>query len=88
MPGFIVPLEMGSSGVTEFILVPYVGACIHTPPPPPNQLVFVTTKEPWPNDLLWDAVWVAGKIATKLYATDLGQTGYTLIADEIEVYVW
>ena len=53
MPGFIVPLEMGSSGVTEFILVPYVGACIHTPPPPPNQLVFVTAKEPWPNDLLW-----------------------------------
>ena len=49
LPGFIVPLEIASEGVSDFILVPYLGACIHVPPPPPNQLVFVKATEPWPN---------------------------------------
>lgn len=39
VPGFMVPLEDGADGVTEFLLVPYFGACIHVPPPPPNQIV-------------------------------------------------
>ena len=48
IPGFITPLAFGPEGVTEFVLVPYLGACIHTPPPPANQLVFVNTAKPWP----------------------------------------
>ena len=88
MPGYIIPLELGAEGVTTFILVPYVGACIHVPPPPPNQLVFVTTETPWPSDQLWDAVWVTGHMRTQLKNTELAQTGYTLIADSMEVYEW
>ena len=88
MPGYIIPLELGAEGVTTFILVPYVGACIHVPPPPPNQLVFVTTETPWPSDQLWDAVWVTGHMRTHLQSTELAQTGYTLSADAMEVYVW
>lgn len=88
MPGFIIPLEQGSEGVTEFVLVPYVGACIHTPPPPPNQLVLVRAIDPWPIADLWDAVWVEGLMSTQLMTTEVAETGYALTADKIEIYVW
>lgn len=88
MPGFIIPFETGSKGVTEFMLVPYTGACIHTPPPPANQLVMVNAETPWPGDRLWDPVWVIGMMRTQLQSTDLGQTGYAIVADQMEVYEW
>lgn len=88
IPGFIIPLKQSSRGVTQFMLVPYVGACIHTPPPPANQLVLVNSKKPWPNDKLWDPVWVSGTMRTKLQSTDLGDTGYALRASAMEVYEW
>lgn len=88
MPGYIIPLELGVAGVTSFLLVPYVGACIHTPPPPPNQLVIVSGKKPWPSDQLWDPVWVTGVMRTQLQSTELGETGYALTADEMEIYKW
>lgn len=88
MPGFIIPFDVSAEGVTNFMLVPYVGACIHTPPPPANQLVMVNAATPWPGDQLWDAVWVTGMMRTQLQSTNLGQTGYSIAADEMEVYVW
>lgn len=88
MPGYVIPLEVNSKGVTDFVLVPYVGACIHVPPPPANQLVMVTTDRPWPSNQLWDPVWVTGVMNTKLQASGLGQTGYTISAEEIEIYEW
>jgi len=87
MPGFIIPLDVSPEGVTEFILVPYVGACIHTPPPPANQLVMVNAEQPWSGDL-WDPVWVTGIMRTQLQSTNLGQTGYSIAADAMEVYEW
>ena len=88
LPGYILPLEIGTQGVTDFILVPYVGACIHTPPPPPNQLVFATAAKPWPSDQLWDAVWAIGTMHTKLQSTEIAQTGYALSVDAMEIYEW
>lgn len=88
MPGFIIPIELLASGVNSFVLVPYVGACLHTPPPPPNQLVFVTTNTPWPNDDLWEAVWVTGQMQHEVRSTEVAETGYALKADAMEVYVW
>ncbi|MDG1530387.1 MAG: DUF3299 domain-containing protein [Paracoccaceae bacterium] len=88
LPGFIVPLEQGSEGVTEFVLVPYAGACIHTPPPPPNQLILVRAIDPWPTDNIWDPVWVEGKISTQLMTTEVAETGYAMTADKIEAYDW
>lgn len=88
MPGFILPLELDAQGVTEFVLVPYVGACLHTPPPPANQLVLVRSIEPWPSDALWDPVWVTGKMSTQLMSTEVAETGYALIADKVEIYEW
>lgn len=88
MPGFIIPFEVTAAGVTTFMLVPYVGACVHVPPPPANQLVMVDAATPWPGDNLWDPVWVTGVMRTKLQATELGQTGYAIAADGMEVYEW
>lgn len=88
MPGYILPLDVTADGITSFVLVPYVGACIHTPPPPPNQLVFVTTKTPWPSIDMWEAVWVTGRMQTQLQTTEVAETGYAIEADEMEVYIW
>ena len=88
MPGYIIPIDQSIDGVTSFVLVPYVGACLHTPPPPANQLVFVTTNRPWPSDNLWDAVWVTGQMQHELQSTEVAETGYLLKAEEMETYVW
>lgn len=86
MPGYIVPLDIGTEGINRFILVPYVGACVHVPPPPANQLVFVTSEKPWPADSLWDAVWVTGEMRTMIQSMELAEVGYYLRADEMELY--
>ena len=87
IPGFIVPLEVAEGGkVSEFLLVPYFGACIHYPPPPPNQIVFVTMKDPVTVESPWDPVWVYGEMTTKFKQSDMGAAGYTLAANELEEY--
>ena len=88
IPGYIIPIDQSTDGVTSFVLVPYVGACLHTPPPPANQLVFVTTNKPWPSDNLWHAVWVTGQMQHELQSTEVAETGYLLKAEEMETYVW
>ena len=88
LPGFIIPLELETDGVTDFVLVPYVGACIHVPPPPPNQLVVVSSEKPWPSDELWDPVWVTGLLTTQLQTTAIAQTGYAIRAEKMEIYEW
>ncbi|WP_299872717.1 DUF3299 domain-containing protein [uncultured Sulfitobacter sp.] len=88
MPGYVLPIDMSTAGVTSFIMVPYVGACIHTPPPPANQLVFVDSKKPWPSDKLWDPVWVTGRMRHELQSTTIADIGYALTADLIEAYTW
>ena len=88
MPGYIIPIDQSIDGVTSFVLVPYVGACLHTPPPPANQLVFVTTNKPWPSDNLWNAIWVTGQMQHELQSTEVAETGYLLKAEEMETYVW
>lgn len=88
LPGYIIPFDVSAKGVTSFMLVPYVGACIHTPPPPPNQLVFVTTDDPWPSESMWDAVWVSGQLSAKALSTTIADVGYHITANKIEVYEW
>ena len=86
IPGFIVPLDHIGFEVTEFMLVPFVGACIHVPPPPPNQLVYVTTEEPWDAMTLWEPVWVTGKIIVKAQTNIWAETGSQISAEDIDFY--
>lgn len=83
IPGFIVPIEYLGSGVSAFILVPFVGACIHVPPPPANQLVFVTTPEPFESLGLYEAVNVMGIFGTASMLTQLADIAYALSAEKI-----
>ena len=84
LDGFVVPLEFDPDGVSDFILVPYYGACIHVPPPPPNQLVLVSSKILW-KESRWIPVTVSGKLTTKIQETDRGDTGYALDLETIEM---
>ncbi|MBK1706014.1 hypothetical protein CKO40_15975 [Halochromatium glycolicum] len=79
LPGFVVPLTMDASAITEFLLVPYFGACVHVPPPPRNQIVLVTTKpgRPYPGGM-FDTVWVAGQMRVEPFRSDLGDAGYRI----------
>ena len=83
LPGFIVPIDHKGGGVTAFILVPYVGACVHVPPPPANQLVFVTTQTPYESKGLFEPVNVIGMFGVSSLSTQLADIGYALSADEI-----
>ncbi|MEM6939554.1 MAG: DUF3299 domain-containing protein [Pseudomonadota bacterium] len=88
LPGFMLPLELAAEGITSFIMVPYAGACIHVPPPPANQLVFVETAVPWPTQSYWDPVWVTGIISHQFQSTTLADIGYAMSAERIEAYEW
>lgn len=65
MPGYALPLEYEGAAIQEFLLVPYVGACVHVPPPPQNQMVFVKLSEPFIVTDLFTPVWITGRVAIK-----------------------
>ena len=86
LPGFIVPLSFDGTAVTTFILAPFVGACIHVPPPPANQLVLVETRDPYPFKGLFDPVRVTGTFGMAANQTSLAEIGYAIAADDIEPF--
>lgn len=87
LPGFVVPVEGDAEETTSFLLVPYYGACIHVPPPPANQTVYVLT-EPGKGTRpgLFDVVWVTGTMSVKRTENDIAEAGYTLYATDITAY--
>jgi hypothetical protein len=87
VPGFMVPLEDEDEFVTEFLLVPYVGACIHTPPPPPNQIVYVKMEGNKKTKVsFWDPVWVHGKLEVTPIKSPYGDVSFKLGSTLIEPY--
>jgi ZIP family zinc transporter len=83
--GFVVPLERErGSGLKEFLLVPYFGACIHTPPPPSNQIVHVTLEQPVEDIESMDTVAVYGRISVTPGFAEAVRTGYAMQADRVE----
>jgi len=87
LPGFIVPLEYNDEQeVTEFFLVPYFGACIHTPPPPPNQIAYVSYPEGFELESLYDPFVIEGTLFTRIKANDMATAAYSITADAILPY--
>jgi hypothetical protein len=87
VPGFMVPLEDWEQKVSEFILVPYFGACIHVPPPPPNQMAHVLmTKSQKVGVNLWDPVWVVGTLKIENVDSPYGIVGFQLSGEKIAPY--
>jgi len=87
IPGFIVPLDFDSTGkVVRFFLVPYYGACIHVPPPPPNQIVYVTAAKPFEVKDGTDAFWITGQMRIERKRTAMASASYAMTATKVEVY--
>ena len=94
IPGYMLPLAREDSGVTEFLLVPWVGACIHTPPPPPNQMIHVSVPEGTEDRGRFAAIWLEGAIELKPDEYDLFlvdgtrkvKVAYTLSESEVTEY--
>ena len=87
IPGYTVPFEFGANAeITEFLLVPYYGACLHAPPPPPNQTVFAMTDEPIRLRDLAQAVWIEGTLFTQTQESELADAAYTIRVDRVETY--
>jgi hypothetical protein len=87
LPGFVVPLEGDGEKLSEFLLVPYYGACIHVPPPPANQTVYVKVPEADAKiRRAFDTVWVTGILSAKPFSNDLATAGYQIVAEEVIPY--
>ena len=87
MPGYILPLDFSENGAAhEFLLLPYHGACVHTPPPPPNQIVYLRSPELIRFNGLWEPVWVEGRMEIERVDTDLAATAYSMVVRSVEPY--
>ena len=87
LPGFVVPLEDSKEGLKEFLLVPYFGACIHSPPPPANQIVHVLPKSPAKGFRSMDTVWIVGTLATLRTDSYMGASSYRIVATSVLPYL-
>lgn len=82
--GYVVALDFDATSIKEFLLVPFVGACIHVPPPPSNQIVYVKAAKPFDIKGQFDPVWVTGTMKAETASTGLADAGYTIDAESIE----
>jgi hypothetical protein len=89
LPGFIVPTAYNEDRkVTEFFLVPFFGACIHVPPPPPNQIIHVTYEDGLELQNLYEAFYILGELNAQVVRHDLADSAYTMNAEHIEMYTY
>lgn len=87
LPGFIVPLTFNDSlAVTQFFLVPFFGACIHLPPPPPNQIIFVNYPKGLALENIYNPYWVSGVLKTKLVENETATAAYSMQMQSFEIY--
>ena len=87
IPGFIVPLEQNDEQkATAFFVVPYFGACLHMPPPPPNQILYVEYKEGIAVENLYDPYWFEGTVKIDNHESALGSSAYSLVLDSFALY--
>ena len=87
LPGFVVPLEFDENQViTQFFLVPYFGACLHMPPPPPNQIVLVDSPQGLTLDELYTPLWISGALSTTVTENDMATSAYSMKMVKFELY--
>lgn len=94
IPGYLLPLEFKDQKAVQFLLVPTVGACVHTPPPPPNQMVYVRYPTGFKITGPYSPIWITGRLETDNLSPDIGfidgrrqvEVGYVMEADAVEPY--
>lgn len=83
--GYVVPLDFENTTIREFLLVPFVGACIHVPPPPANQIIYVKSEKGIEITGQFDPVTVVGTMKTEPAFTGLADAGYSISAQSVEL---
>ncbi len=86
IPGFMVPLEDDSKNVSEFLLVPTPQACIHVPPPPPNQMVLVEMVGSEKAEPIFGPIWIYGKLLLTPKTHQYGTSSFSMEGVHIEPY--
>jgi len=87
IPGFVVPLEFDEEQtISQFFLVPYFGACLHMPPPPPNQIILVNAPKGIQMSALYDPFWIEGQLSTSFQENDMATSAYAMQLKRIEPY--
>ena len=86
IPGYMTPLSFDDAEVGEFLLVPYVGACVHVPPPPANQIVYVKVDGTVPILEMWEPFLAVGRLRTDPQSTELAEVGYTMELSHLELF--
>jgi hypothetical protein len=85
LSGFLVALEGDGKAVSEFLLVPFFGACVHVPPPPSNQIVLVRTgSKPFKASQMFQTVLVTGRLRTEFTRSELASASYVIDATHVE----
>ena len=92
--GYLLPLDFDPAGTTEFLLVPFFGACIHEPPPPPNQIIYLKSSTPYAPAALFEGVMITGMMRVQsekkelffMDGSDEVASGYLLDAESIVPY--
>ena len=87
VPGFMVPLEDDADQVTEFLLVPFAGACIHVPPPPPNQMIYVKLRRNQKATMSFtDPIVVVGQLHVATVQSPYGDVSFNMDGDTVRPY--
>ncbi len=87
IPGFVVPVEFDDDQtITQFFLVPFFGACLHLPPPPPNQIIFVNYPKGLKLEVLYDPFWVEGRLTSTLIKNEMATAAYSMDMQSYEIY--
>jgi hypothetical protein len=86
IPGFMVPLEDDMKKVAEFLLVPSPQACIHVPPPPPNQMVLVEMDGKEDSPVQFGPIWIYGTLSLHAKRHLYGESSFTMKGHYIEPY--
>lgn len=84
--GFALPLDVQAKKVTEFLIVPYFGACIHSPPPPANQIIHAQSAKPLSGIKVMEPIWAYGTLHLERNQSHWGTSGYKLSIDKISAY--
>ncbi|QYJ90295.1 DUF3299 domain-containing protein [Shewanella halotolerans] len=86
IPGFVIPLDALDGQTRDFLLSPRQGACIHRPPPGPNQLIHVTFERPVALPEIEQPVYISGRLSVRSEKNAFAQTGYFIQGDEAIPY--
>ena len=87
IPGYVVPLEYDDDrAVTRFLLVPYFGACIHEPPPPPNQTIYGEFEGGFEMKSMWYPFWIEGTVSVSRVDSPLATASYDIDVNVVDPY--